>query len=180
MFLYATGRFPSQQQVSPPQIPVEITYEAMFRQVGQKYGLDWRILVCQAYYESGFDPLVIGVGQDTGLMQIVPGTWDEWAPRIGVTDPHDPYSNVLVGAAYLAFLRDYFSERGYTDERWMLVAYNWGPYNLQQFLEDGGQWTDVPKIRRRYALNILRAREELPVAWEAIRKESVAVILPVP
>jgi soluble lytic murein transglycosylase-like protein len=112
-------------------------------------------------------------------MQILPRTWTEWAPRVGVTDPHDPYSNVLVAAAYLAFLRDYFAVRGYTDERWMLVAYNWGPYNLQQFLDDGGQWSSVPPMRRRYALNILRAKEELPPAWEVVREESVVVVQPV-
>jgi len=179
IFLYAAGIFPPQQQTKPQLIRGEITYEAMFREVGQRYGLDWRILACQAYYESGFDPLVVGADQDAGLMQIVPGTWDEWSPRVGVTDPHDPYSNVLVAAAYLSYLRDYFAERGYSDERWMLVAYNWGPYNLQQFLEDGGQWTSVPKIRRRYALNILRAKEELPLAWDVVRKEPVVVLQPV-
>lgn len=174
IFMVATGIFPPQkQQVEPQRIRSEITYEAMFREVGQRYGLDWRILACQAYYESEFDPLAVGVNQDAGLMQIVPHTWDEWAPRIGVTDPHDPYSNVLVAAAYLAFLRDYFAERGYTDERWMLVAYNWGPYNLQQFLEDGGQWTSVPKMRRRYALNILRSASDAPPGWELIRHKVV-------
>ena len=178
-FLYVTGIFPPKiQQANPQLMRGQITYEAMFREVGQNYGLDWRILAGQAYYESEFDPLAVGINHDAGLMQILPGTWEEWAPRVGVTDPHDPYSNVLVAAAYLAFLRDYFAERGYTDERWMLVAYNWGPYNLQQFLEGGGQWTGVPKMRRRYALNILRAKEELPLAWEVVRKEPVVVIHP--
>lgn len=181
IFIYVTGIFPPQRQASKHQlVQSEITYEAMFREVGQRYGLDWRILACQAYYESGFDPLAVGVNQDAGLMQILPGTWTEWAPQVGVTDPYDPYSNVLVSAAYLAFLRDYFAERGYTDERWMLVAYNWGPYNLQQFLEDGGQWTSVPKIRRQYALDVLRAKEELPLDWEVVLKEPVAVGHPLP
>lgn len=176
IFFCATGIFPPQQQVPKRQlVQGEITYEAMFREVGQRYGLDWRILACQAYYESEFDPLAVGMNQDAGLMQILPGTWEEWAPRVGVTDPHDPYSNVLVAAAYLAFLRDHFAALGYDDERWMLVAYNWGPYNLQQFLDDGGRWTSVPKARRVYALDILRAKEELPSVWERVRKEQVVV-----
>jgi soluble lytic murein transglycosylase-like protein len=180
IFFYAAGIFPPQPPSTRQPVQSEITYEAMFREVGQQYGLDWRILACQAYYESRFDPLAVGVNQDAGLMQILPGTWNEWAPQVGVTDPYDPYSNLLVSAAYLAFLQDYFAEQGYTDERWMLVAYNWGPYNLQQFLEDGGKWTGVPKIRRHYALNILRAKDQLPPAWEGIRTEPVMVVQPFP
>ena len=174
VFLAATDIFPPQHQPTKPQLTQDaITYEAMFREIGQKYNLDWRILACQAYYESEFDPYAVGVNHDAGLMQILPGTWEEWAPRVGVTDPHDPYSNVLVAAAYLAFLRDYFAERDYPGEHWMLVAYNWGPYNLQQFLDNGGRWTDVPEARRRYASNILRSASDAPPGWEVIRHKVV-------
>jgi membrane-bound lytic murein transglycosylase F len=154
--------------------PVEITYEEMFREIAPRYELNWRVLAGLAYQESRFNPLAVGKNNDAGLMQIIPATWDEWAPTVGVSDPFDPYSNVLVAAAYLAFLRDYFGEMGYPEAHWMLVAYNWGPYNLRQLLEDGGGWSQVPQERRRYALDVLHSASETPPGWEEIRARPIA------
>lgn len=177
-FLYGAG-FMTPDVNHPPPAPrtvlVRVTYEEMFVDIAARHDLDWHLLVGQAYYESGFDPQAVGAYQDTGLMQIIPTTWEAWAPQAGVTDPTDPYSNVLVAALYLAFLRDHFAELGYSDERWMLAAYNWGPHNLQQHLENGGTWAGIPEIRRRYALNVLRAKRELPPAWAVMREEPVIV-----
>lgn len=137
----------------------DLTYEEMFKEVAQAYDLDWRLLAEQAYQESRLDPLAIGVSNEIGLMQILPSTWIEWAPKVGVSDPYDPYSNALVAAAYLVFLREYFGSLGYTEEYWMLAAYNWGPDNLRQLLEEHGGWAQVPPKTRRYTLDILRATE---------------------
>jgi hypothetical protein len=137
----------------------DLTYEEIFKEVAQAYDLDWRLLAEQAYQESRLDPLAIGVSNEIGLMQILPSTWIEWAPKVGVSDPFDPYSNVLVAAAYLVFLREYFSTLGYADEVWMVAAYNWGPDNLRQLLEDNGGWAQVPPKTRRYTLDILHATE---------------------
>ena len=147
-----------------PQIP----YEQIFREVAAQHNLDWQMLALLAYSESRFDPYAVGAHQDMGLMQIIPATWNEWAPQVGVSDPFDPHSNVRVGAAYLAFLRDYFAERGYPDDYWMLVAYNWGPYNLELFLADNGRWTEVPHISRQYALEILQANPEASITWNEV------------
>ena len=149
----------------------KITYEEMFQEIARRYRLDWRLLARLAYYESRLDPYAVGIHDDLGLMQIIPSTWNEWAPKVGVTDPYDPYSNVLVGAAYLAFLRDYFTQQGYPDEFWMLVAYNWGPYNLDLFLADDGAWTQVPEISRYYALDILQSGPESAVPWPDVQTE---------
>lgn len=137
----------------------EMSYDEIFREIAQMHDLDWRLLAEQAYQESRLDPLAIGVSNEVGLMQILPSTWTEWAPKAGVSDPFDPYSNVLVAATYLVFLRDYFGSLGYTEEYWMLVAYNWGPNNLRQLLEENEGWAQVPVKTRRYALEILRATE---------------------
>jgi hypothetical protein len=137
----------------------EMTYEEIFKEIGQKYDLDWRTLAQQAYQESHLDPLDIGDANEVGLMQILPSTWNEWAPKVGVTDPFDPYGNTLVAAAYLAYLRGYFDDMGYPGDHWMLAAYNWGPHNLRQLFESGGGWAQVPAETRQYVLDILRATE---------------------
>jgi soluble lytic murein transglycosylase-like protein len=123
--------------------------------VALQYGLDWRMLAELAYRESRMNPFAVGRDNDMGLMQIVPSTWNEWAPKVGVSDPFDPYSNVLVAGAYLAYLRSYCQARGYQETQWMLVGYNWGPDNLGKLFESEGDWEQVPEKQRYYALNIV-------------------------
>ena len=59
-----------------------MTYAEMFQLVARQYDLDWRMLAAQAYIESNFDALALGNDGDLGLMQILPGTWREWAPTV--------------------------------------------------------------------------------------------------
>jgi len=89
-------------------------------------------------------------------MQIIPSTWGQWAPKVQAQDPFDPYSNILVGAAFLANMREFCTQRGYTDPRWMLVAYNWGPNRLGKFWNEGGTWGDIPATQRNYASGIVQ------------------------
>jgi len=134
--------------VAPPN---ELTYEEIFKLAAAKYDLEWQMLAELAYWESGLNPYAVGRSYEMGLMQIMPATWNHWAPKVGVSNPYDPYSNVLVAAAYLDFLRGYVSDLGYSDEVWILAAYNWGPVNVHRTLRAGGNWNEVPAATRRYA-----------------------------
>jgi hypothetical protein len=148
----------------------EMTYEEIFKEIAQQYDLDWRLLAHIAYRESRLNPRAIGHANEIGLMQILPLTWSEWARKVEVTDPFDPYSNVSVAAAYLVYLRGYFGSMGYPGDHWMLVAYSWGPDNLRQLFKDGGGWAQVPAGKRQYALSILQAATtgavNLPVQFQ--------------
>ena len=95
-------------------------------------------------------------------MQILPGTWREWGPAVGATDPFDSYSNVLVAATYLDYLHGTLSKRGYPEIEWALVAYNWGIDKVLQHLESGKGWQDLAPARRDYATEILRLAETIP------------------
>lgn len=130
-------------------------YEHLFKQVAPHYDLDWRLLEAMAYRESRLNHQAVGAANDLGLMQVLPSTWNEWAPKLNVSDPFDPHSNILVGAAYLAYVRDFCHSRGYREPQWMLIAYNWGPAQLDFFLKNGGTWADIPLMQRQYALTIL-------------------------
>jgi soluble lytic murein transglycosylase-like protein len=154
------------QTMTDPSAEAEIDYEAMFQEIAPQYGLDWHLLAELAYQESRMNPQALGQSHDMGLMQIIPSTWDEWAPRVGVSDPFDPYSNTLVAAAYLAYIRDYTAAKGYPEERWMLVGYNWGPDNLRRLFEDKGDFDDVPEKQRHYALAILQAHTDELARWQ--------------
>jgi soluble lytic murein transglycosylase-like protein len=94
-----------------------------------------------------------------GLMQIVPATWDDWAPKVGVYDPFDPDSNIAVAGAYLAWLREQLAQAGRPEPYWLLAAYNWGIANVLKLFKTGGSWKDVPDVRRDYATDIILAAE---------------------
>jgi soluble lytic murein transglycosylase-like protein len=149
--------------VTPPQANgANLTYGEMFKDVASQFDLDWRLLAAQAYLESGFDSLALSGQGDMGLMQIRPGTWNEWAPTVEASDPFDSYSNVLVGAAYLNHLREQLSTRGFPQQEWMLVAYNWGPDKVFDHLDAGGTWESLELERRQYADDILRIAASIP------------------
>ena len=140
-------------KIKPPK--VELTYQEMFQLAAAEYNLEWRFLEALAYQESRLNALAVSPTDDRGLMQISPATWDEWALKVGVDDPFDPYSNILVGAAYLAFVRDLCLARGHTEPHCMLVGYHWGPNRLDRFFQQGGTWSDIPPVRREYADGIV-------------------------
>ena len=67
-----------------------------------------------------------------GLMQLMPGTWEEMRRdhHLG-TDPDDPRDNILAGTAYLRQLYDRFGYPG------MFAAYNAGPARYARHLSTG-------------------------------------------
>jgi soluble lytic murein transglycosylase-like protein len=151
---------PAAVAASPPA--QELTYAQMFQEIALRYDLDWRLLAAQAYMESDFDSLAVGPQGALGLMQILPATWNEWAPAAGVADPFDAYQNVTAAAAYLDYLRSELGKMGYPQQEWMLVAYNWGPDKLMDFLRGGGTWDTLDDGVRTYASEALRIAETIP------------------
>ena len=139
--------------------------EDIFATVAAEYHLDKHQLAEQGWRESRWDPLAVGQADDMGIMQIVPATWNEWAPKVGVYDPFDPESNVRVAAAYLTYLRSFLAEQvRVRGDHWLLVAYNWGPGNVRQLVEAGQGWDQVPSVRQDYALSILLGAEARALA----------------
>lgn len=136
-----------------------MAYEELFQKIGAEYDLDWRLLAHQAWLESRFNPFAVGAAGDMGLMQILPATWDEFAPKVNAFDPFDPVSNIRVAASILVYLRDYLAKLGCSESYWVLAAYNWGIGNVQRLLKSGGNWTQVPAERQNYATEIVLAAE---------------------
>ena len=82
-----------------------------------------------------------------GLMQVMPGTYDELRgryPDLG-SDAYDPHDNIMAGTAYIRELYDIYGAPGF------LAAYNAGPGRLDDYLTRG---RNLPNETRRYVAAI--------------------------
>ncbi len=81
-----------------------------------------------------------------GLMQVMPGTYDELRARYGLEDdPYEPHDNIMAGTAYLREMYDLYGSPGF------LAAYNAGPGRLDDYLSRG---KGLPEETRRYVAKI--------------------------
>ena len=86
-----------------------------------------------------------GVGA-MGLMQVMPGTYDELRARYDLSDdPFDPHENILAGTAYLREMYDIYGAPGF------LAAYNAGPRRLDDYLSNN---RPLPDETRKYVAMI--------------------------
>lgn len=81
-----------------------------------------------------------------GLMQVMPGTYDELRQRYNLgSDPYNPYNNIMAGTAYMREMYDVYGSPGF------LAAYNAGPYRLDDYLANN---RPLPDETRRYVAMI--------------------------
>ena len=123
-------------------------YEQWFRQAGDQYGLDWRLLAAMGYQESLWDPDARSPTGVRGLMMLTLPT----AKFVGVTNRIDPQQSIFGGARYLVWVRDQLStEIPEPDRTWFaLAAYNVGLGHLDDARKltssngrDPNRWIDV-------------------------------------
>ncbi len=143
--------------VTATAAPQPLTYRDLFQKAAAESGFDWRLLAALAYRESRLDPLAVGQDGEMGLMQILPSTWDEFAPPEEALEPFAPEDNVQVAVRYLVYLQDTLAKWGLVEVKWVLAAYNWGPDNVRQLLDRGEGWEQLPSLQRRYVHDILGA-----------------------
>ena len=81
-----------------------------------------------------------------GLMQVMPGTYDELRARYALDDdPYEPHDNIMAGTAYLREMYDAYGSPGF------LAAYNAGPGKLDDYLNRGKA---LPAETRQYVAKI--------------------------
>jgi len=101
--------------------------------------------------ESGGNPLAVSPKGAQGLTQTMPATGQD--PGFGVTpisDPFDPAESKRFGRDYLNAMID-----RYDDERLGLMAYNWGPGNVDRWVRGGRKASEVPAETKSYVSSIL-------------------------
>jgi len=95
-------------------------------------------------YQNG-NLITSGAGA-MGLMQVMPGTYDELRDRHNLgDDPFDPHDNIMAGVAYMREMYDIYGAPGF------LAAYNAGPARLDDYLANN---RPLPDETRRYVAMI--------------------------
>jgi len=109
------------------------TIAALVQQIASQYGLNPQLALAVATQESGLNPNAVSPAGAQGVMQLEPGT----AQQYGVTNPFDPTQNITAGVKYLLSLLSEFGG----DLGKALAAYDWGPGNVTNAIaEYGANW----------------------------------------
>ncbi len=113
-------------------------------------------------YHSG--RLVTSGAGAMGLMQVMPGTYEELRIRHGLDDdPYHPYDNIMAGTAYIREMYDLYGSPGF------LAAYNAGPRRFEDYaVRNRG----LPAETRRYVARVAPA-----IAGHRPQHESDAAVL---
>lgn len=127
----------------------EATYDLYFITAVADYmpeGFDWRIIKAQAWQESRFDAKAVSPAGARGVMQFMPGTWDD----MGGENIEDPEENITIGVMYLADLYDEWSwPRPEIDRICLaLASYNAGLGNILKAQELAGGAVEYAQIMR--------------------------------
>ena len=122
------------------------SWASLIAEASQRFGVPahWIRAVMQA--ESTGDTGAMSPKGAMGLMQVMPETYAELRLRYHLgTDPYEPHSNILAGAAYLREMHDRFGPDGF------LAAYNAGPGRYEDYLKSG---RPLPEETRNYVATL--------------------------
>ncbi|MDC9813938.1 lytic transglycosylase domain-containing protein [Rhizobium binxianense] len=124
----ASERFARRLAASNPSDP----YAGFVAEAAKRFVIPERWIRAVMKVESRNDPSAISPKGAMGLMQIMPGTWNELRARHDLgEDAFNPRDNILAGAAYLAELHDLYGSPGF------LAAYNAGSGRYEKHLVTG-------------------------------------------
>lgn len=106
------------------------------------------------YWESGGKQGAVSPKGARGVMQLMPGTMRD--PGFGITPMRDDSEaeNRRVGREYLDAMY-----RKYGDQKTALMAYNWGPGNVDKWIKAGRPADMVPAETRKYVANVSKGSQ---------------------
>lgn len=108
--------------------------EEIFAFYGDKYEIDWLLLLAQAHQESALDNDRVSHRGAVGIMQIMPKTALDW--YVDIEDIYSLENNVHAGTKYLRFIHDRYFDKpeiaGNDRVYFSLAAYNAGPAKIRR------------------------------------------------
>ena len=120
----------------------------LFRKYGDRYSLDYLLMMAQGYQESGLDQNARSRVGAVGMMQVMPATGKE----LDVGDINQLEPNVHAGVKFIRFLIDrYFASDSITPLNQTLLAfaaYNAGPSRVQRLRTEAASQGLDPNVWR--------------------------------
>ena len=125
-------------------------YEALFKEAGEKYNIDWRLLAAMGHQESHWDRNATSPTGVRGLMMLTLST----AAQLGVDNRLDPRQSIMGGAEYFSYLLKRLPESIQGQDRtWMaLASYNIGYGHVMgarkiatELYEDPDKWISIKR-----------------------------------
>ena len=140
-------------------------YSEYVMKYSDKYAVPSELVFAVIKAESKFDSDAVSHVGAVGLMQILPSTCKSIAQYhfgedSSLVNLYDPETNIRYGVYYLQYL---FSMFGSWEKA--IIAYNWGPGNLSNFLNSNdyteGNYKSIPvKETRNYVNKVMRYWEK--------------------
>ena len=103
-------------------------------QTATRYGIDPQLMRAVIKTESDWNPKSTSQKGAMGLGQVMPSVVSDYERATGkkVTNPYDPYQNIEISAWELSN-----HKKKYGNDDLALMAYNWGPGNVDSYLKTG-------------------------------------------
>jgi soluble lytic murein transglycosylase-like protein len=101
------------------------SYDDVIAEAAKRHNLSSSLIKALIHVESYFNPKAVSRKGALGLMQIMPQN----LAALNISDPFDPWENVMGGAAYLKSMIERFSGQ----LPLALAAYNAGPAAVEQY-----------------------------------------------
>lgn len=136
--------------------------QAILRE-SSKFGFDPVFIAAIIKTESKYNPLIIGGVGEIGLMQVRPETafWIAKKYKISLNNSNelkDPVKNVMIGVAYLDYVRSNFPAKAYR----YIAAYNMGPRNVRKLMAQNKKPTEYStQIYKHYKETYARITNRL-------------------
>lgn len=150
--------------------PLVENYRGKITEHSKAMGVDPALAAGMVAQESRGDTRAISPAGARGLTQLMPGT----ASDLGVKDPHNPDEAIPGGIKYLKQQLD-----KYGNEELALMAYNWGPGHVDNWIKNGKDQSKVPAETRDYVQRVQGYKKAYADRWDPLR-EGVNAAVPVP
>ncbi len=162
-------------------------FAAYIREVSAKTDVAPALILAVVKTESNFRTHAESHAGAVGLMQVIAGqggkdVWQRVLKQEGEptkSDLKDPYTNLLLGSAYLQLLKEHYFKQVKNEELrdgLVLAAYNWGVGNVKKMLTKGqprtleelhwSLWQRAPKETYSYVKKVMRRKAHFETHYQ--------------